>query len=328
MATQNNIVQKGNRIYLRILLNGRWQWFYFETDAMPLGSGAMGVVYLGYSCDEGMPVAIKMLKPEIAEVPSIRSRAHTEASMMYRHRNLVEMLGCCEAHPTKGHIYIISKFVYGVNIDKFIDNNFNNLPLAERCIKVCNILMPVMDALEYIHSYSVVHMDIKPSNIMVENGNNVRLMDLGISNTAEALSNDASQGFIGTPKYAAPEQFGVQECCNAVSQQSDIYSLGITLYELLTGKNPFATNSVVEAVERRRKVKLPYQPGIPNAVVDVLRKATCFEPGGRYKSVRDFKSALQVAITKKKRNVWPLVVALSSVLVLLFVIILFIVWNK
>ena len=328
MATQENIIRKGNRIYLRIVLNAKWRWFYYDANSAPLGSGAMGIVYLGYSCDDGMPVAIKMVKPEYAEIPSIRKRAHTEAAMMYRHHNLVEMLGCCEAHPSKGHIYIISKFVYGINIDKFIDNNLKSLPVEMRWRKVCNMIFPVMDALEYIHSYGVVHLDIKPSNIMVENGNNVRLMDLGISNTAEALMHDAAKGFIGTPKYAAPEQFGGQSSSDIVNHITDIYCLGITIYELLTGRNPFKANRLREGVEFRQKRTLPYQPGIPNAVIDVLRKATAFEQGARFRSVSEFKKALQDAMNRKSTNRWPLIIGVSSVIVLLSIIILLIIWNR
>lgn len=327
MATQENIVRKGNRIYLRIVLNAKWRWFYYDANSAPLGNGAMGIVYLGYSCDDGMPVAIKMVKPEYAEIPSIRKRAHIEAAMMYRHHNLVEMLGCCEIHPTKGHIYIISKFVYGVNIDKYVENNLKSLPAEVRWRKVFNMIFPVMDALEYIHSHGVVHLDIKPSNIMVENGNNVRLMDLGISNTTEALLNDASKGFIGTPKYAAPEQFGGHASSDSVNHITDIYCLGITIYELITGRNPFKANSLNEGIEFRRKRTLPYQTGIPNTVIDILRKATAFEQRERFRSVYEFKNSLQAAMNSKNINRWPLIIGVSSIIVLLSIIILLI-WNR
>ena len=327
MATQENIVRKGNRIYLRIVLNAKWRWFYYDANSAPLGNGAMGIVYLGYSCDDGMPVAIKMVKPEYAEIPSIRRRAHIEASMMYRHRNLVEMLGCCEMHKTKGYIYIISKFVYGINIDKFVNENLRNVPAEMRWKKICSMIFPVMDALEYIHSYGVVHLDIKPSNIMVENGNNVRLMDLGISNTTEALMHDASKGFVGTPKYAAPEQFASHLNSDCVNHITDIYSLGITIYELITGKNPFKANSLKEALELRQKKILPYHPGIPNAVIDILRKATAFESRARFRSVYEFKSSLQAAMNSKSINRWPLIIGVSLVIILLSIIILLI-WNR
>ena len=328
MAAQENIVRKGNRIYLRILLNAKWQWFYYDADAAPLGSGAMGIVYLGYSCDNRMPVAIKMVMPEYAENPSIRKRAHTEASMMYRHNNLVEMLGCCEEHPSKGHLYIISKFVHGTNIDKFIENNLKSQPVETRWRKVCNMMFPVMDALEYIHSYDVVHLDIKPSNIMVENGNNVRLMDLGISNTAGELMHDASKGFIGTPKYAAPEQFGTRFSSDNVNPTTDIYCLGITIYELITGKNPYRANNLVEGAELRRNKTLPYHQGIPNTVIDVLRKATAYQQCARFRSVYEFRRALQEAMNSKKENRWPLIIGVSSAVIILLTIILSIIWTR
>ena len=184
------------------------------------------------------------------------------------------------------------------------------------------VMFPIMDALEYIHSYDVVHLDIKPSNIMVENGNNVRLMDLGISNTADELMHDSSKGFIGTPKYAAPEQFGTRFSSDCVNHTTDIYCLGITIYELITGKNPYRADNLVEGAELRRKRELPYHPGIPNAVIDVLRKATAYQQGARYRSVYEFKNALQEAMNSKKENRWPLIIGVSSAVIILTIIIL------
>lgn len=281
----------------------------------------MGTVYQGYSCEDNMPVAIKQVKPLFAEVPSIRKRAHTEASMMFRHRNLVEMLGCCEPHPSAGPIYIISKFVFGTNLDDFIKENMSNMPAALRCTKICDLLFPVMNALEYIHSHGIVHLDIKPSNIMVENGRNVRLMDLGISNTQEALLEDIKISFIGTPKYAAPEQFGLGYGGQGANVTSDIYSLAITMYELLTGRNPFESNDLKSGIELRKRKILPYSINVPNAIVDVLRKATSFNQAERYNSISEFRNAIQDALHKKQRNWRPLIIGVISFLILIILLI-------
>ena len=99
-----NIVQKGDEIYLCV--NG--EWFFYNQTEPPLGAGAMGTVYLGRSCQTQERVAIKRVVDKYANVPSIRERAKLEASLLFRHRNLVEMIGYCELNPYNGPIFIVS----------------------------------------------------------------------------------------------------------------------------------------------------------------------------------------------------------------------------
>ena len=242
-----------------------------------------------------MKVAIKRVKDYFANNPMIRQRARQEASLAFRHPNLVEMLGYCEYAPDRGPIWIISKYVQGDDADKYVAAFPNTHNRAE---KICRLIMPVMDALAYIHQKGVVHRDIKPSNIMVENGNNVRLMDLGISRVNGG--NKFSQyGFIGTPQYSSPEQIKRDESSGAesINGRSDIYELGITLYELITGSNPMDKGNDTETLAAQISEKLPPSDKIPPQLMRVIWKATEKDQMKRFQTVKEFKQAITMALT-------------------------------
>lgn len=279
----------------RIYLFAQGQWFFYNPNEMPLGSGAMGDVYKGYSCANGFPVAVKRVKDAFSNNPHIRERARQEASLSYRHPNMVEMLGYCEYSAGRGPIFILSKFVQGTNADKYI-KHFENSPL--RIEKTCHVIYPVLDALDYIHSMGIIHRDIKPSNIMVENDNNVRLMDLGIARINMAAGHTISE-FIGTPEYAAPEQIKQSDengDKKNITPATDIYALGITFYELLTGANPMACESEAETLGKQVKETLPRHPDIPKRLMKVILKATEKNPAMRYGKATEFKQAIMEAM--------------------------------
>lgn len=224
----------------------------------------------------------------------IRERARQEASLAFRHPNLVEMVGYCEYAPDNGPIFILSHFVQGEDVDKYV-KGFGDNP--NRIEKICKIAMSVLDALDYVHSRGVIHRDIKPSNIMIENGSNVRLMDLGISRMNGG--NKFSQyGFIGTPQYSAPEQIKREEgnTSSPINATTDIYELGITFYELLTGENPFDRQSESETLVAQIKERLPSSPKIPGKLMNVIWKATEKEQSKRYQTALEFKNAIEEAL--------------------------------
>ena len=295
-----NIIQQDNYIFLNV--NGRW--FKYDSFQAPIGSGAMGEVYLGTDCETGVKVAIKKVLDAYSNIPSIRERARLEASLMFRHRNLVEMLGFCEYEEHYGPIFIISKFVMGMNMDKFIDKFLPRVPSATP--KICQMFLPVLDALDYIHSKNILHLDIKPSNIMIENGRNVRLMDLGIALCNDRES-DLGQGMMGTPKYAAPEQLS-SDTSAQLSVRTDIYEAGVTLYELLTGQNPYSGVDIRDIREKHKFLLLPPHRHVSPALLKVLRKATMSNPMFRYSSAREFRSAIQSALIapppEKEQDSW------------------------
>ena len=313
-----SVVKRGSIIYLTTDSHT----YCYDENGTVLGEGAMGVVYRGHEIGSGKVVAIKRVKDKYSSNPEIRRRAHLEASLMFSHPNLVEMYGCCEIAPNKGPIFIISGYVEGENIDRFIDDNIRALPHAEH--RICNMFLSVLDALSYIHQKNIIHMDIKPSNIMVENKRNVRLMHLGIADVSMA-NNDITSGMMGTPRYAAPEQFANDGSHSKLSSATDIYEAGVTLYELITKKNPFS-NNLQDAKTLHQSLVLKKEPAISNNILAVIHKATEIDPSKRYQHANEMKQALLQAMSepeKKNRStkssvLWCIV--LLAILVLLCVL--------
>lgn len=285
----------------RIYLNVMGQWYYYDPNNTPLGDGAMGTVYLGFSCNSNQRIAVKRVKDVYANNKMIRERAKQEASLSFSHPNLVQMIGLCEVAPNYGPIFILSGYVAGITLDAHVKEQLNLLPQEDRIEKISNELCKVLDALQYLHSRGVVHRDVKPSNIMIENGSVVKLMDLGIARL-NGGNKYSSYGFIGTPQYAAPEQILRDSDNTEINAQTDIYALGVTYYELLTGKNPFKTDVEAEMLSRQIKMKLPYDKKIPRSIFNVILKATEKVPAKRYKSASEFKFAILDALQRSKEN--------------------------
>lgn len=295
---------------------------YCPSEENLIGSGAMGDVYRGYRSNGAM-IAVKRVKDYYANNKMIRQRAILEGNLGFRHQHLIEMLGCCVVHPDSGPIFLLSNFVGGENVDTYIKCLDNS---SVRIEKISIIIKQVLDALDYLHSRGVVHRDIKPSNIMVENNSNVRLMDLGIARMSGGNKYSIS-GFIGTPEYASPEQIKrdvnytpqpTDSTNDGIDAQSDIYSLGIVFYELLTGENPMKVFAEKEAkgenvnnagenvnkgmsaidvkiLEYQLTKKLPNNSNIPAKLMRVILKATEKDKSKRYRTAIEFKKAIDEA---------------------------------
>lgn len=327
------VVQKPNDPYLYLYVMGEWYCYNPHDPSALLGEGAMGDVYRGYRIKDSSFVAIKRVKDSYANNKMIRERAQQEASLAFRHPNLVEMVGYCEYAPNYGPIFILSHFVNGMNIDQFVAR-LDDKP--NRVEKICQLIYPVLDALDYVHSRGVIHRDIKPSNIMVEGESNVRLMDLGIARM-NGGNKFSMYGFIGTPEYSAPEQIlRDQEKTNAhINATTDIYALGITLYDLLAGKNPMAAESEAETLIHQMKDVLPSDPKIPSKLMHVIWKATEKDQTKRYQNALEFKNAIKSAF-EPDPSIWEkikqaiegkeIVVAIAAfafVVIILLLILLF-----
>ena len=325
---RQTVVQRKNDPFIYLYVMG--EWYCYNPQEPPLGSGAMGDVYRGYRCKNGAMIAVKRVKDCYANNKMIRERARQEASLAFRHPNLVEMIGCCEYAPDNGPIFILSHFVQGEDIDRYV-KGFADSP--NRVEKICKAICSVLDALDYVHSRGVIHRDIKPSNIMIENGSNVRLMDLGISRM-NGGNKFSTYGFIGTPQYSAPEQIKREEgnTANPINATTDIYELGITFYELLTGENPMDAGSDSETLAKQISEPLPSNPAIPKKLMNVIWKATEKEQSKRYQSALEFKNAINEALLPnppllERITSWMQnhIVALVSIIVAIAVILFFII---
>lgn len=326
IPANQQIVQYPNDplIYLRV----RGEWYYYDPSSKPLGEGAMGIVFLGYSCSNNQRIAIKCVRAAYANNPLIRQRARQEASLSFNHPNIVQMLGICEYQKDSGPIFILSNYVSGITLDEHVRQQLDQLPNAERVEKISHEICSVLDALHYLHSQGVVHRDIKPSNLMLENGSVVKLMDLGIARM-NGGNRYSSYGFIGTPQYAAPEQI-LRESTNAeINATTDIYALGITYYELLTGENPMSSQIESETLANQVTKKLPYNSRIPRHLFKVIQKATEKDSTKRYQSASEFKTAIRQALEKPDVNLlqfWieehkGLAIAIAAVIVVVAAVI-------
>jgi serine/threonine-protein kinase len=201
-----------------------------------LGSGAMGVVYRGTNEKSGRIAAIKVVSGELARGGKIRERFDREADILqqFRHPGIVRFLAWGRF---RGTSYIAMEYVQGVTLEKLLQER-GALPWRE----VVELAVQICDALHYAHEHGVVHRDLKPSNLMVTADNKVKLTDFGIAKDLDAEALTATGRTLGTAAYMSPEQI---RGTPAVSHKTDLYALGVVLYQMLVGKVPFDGSSPV-----------------------------------------------------------------------------------
>lgn len=288
-AVHNNIVY---------LSAGMQRYYAYSLRDPIMGRGGMGEVYRGYDCRTGEPVAIKRLHDKFCNIPEIRRKARVEAGLAFSHPNIVEMLGFCESVTGQGPVFVISSFVHGLNSDQFIQRQGSVFTGSNRAAKIVRMLLPLLDALEFLHRQYIHHLDIKPSNIMIDKFSVVKLMDLGIANTSMETAgfNKGEFGVLGTPRFAAPEQFRIPGHPSKVDRTSDLYELAVTIYELITGENPFTGSSLKEIANKHFHGYLPPHDLIPDKLMRVLQHATEVNQTDRYPNAIAFKDNLHAAI--------------------------------
>jgi serine/threonine protein kinase len=192
-----------------------------------LNSGGTATVYFGVDLLTGMPVAVKELKANMFKSEFVRNKFIEEANqyLYLDHPNIVKLY---DFIITDENHYLVMEYVDGKNLYEYMTVVTGPLPLQN----VALFMNEVLSALEYVHNYDLVHLDVKPSNIMLSTHNRVKLVDFGISQ--DKTSSEINRA-IGSPSYMSPEQIQGKE----IDRQSDIYSAGITFFELITGKLPF-----------------------------------------------------------------------------------------
>ncbi len=262
-----------------------------------LGQGGMATVYRAYDANLDRYVAIKVLHQAFKEDPNFLARFKREAQIVarLRHPHIVAVHGFDEHD---GQPYLVMEFIAGETLKGRL--NRQRLTLQE----TAQLMLDVGDALTYAHEQGVLHRDIKPSNILVDVQGIPYLTDFGLARMVEAGESTLSQDMLlGTPQYISPEQAqGVKN----LSPATDIYSLGIVLYQLVVGRVPFNADTPYAIVHDHiyRPLPIPSQvnPDVPAEIEHVLLRALAKDPADRYPTasamVADFQAAVEATGTQ------------------------------
>ena len=260
-----------------------------------LGTGGMGRVYKVLDKELDTLVVLKVILPEVVADPETipRFRNELKLSREISHKNVCRMF---DLNTSKGTYYITMEFVDGESL--------KNIILMTKKLSVAtamDITKQICEGLGEAHRHGVVHRDLKPGNIIIDRDGNAKILDFGLARSIESQGITATGIIIGTPQYMSPEQ--VQE--KTVDQRSDIYSLGILLYEMLTGQVPFDGDSPVRVALRHVKEK-PIEPKdlnlkIPQVVSRVILKCLAKEKEDRFQSTQELSAELsQIEKTASK----------------------------
>ena len=256
-----------------------------------LGKGAMGVVYLGKDPKIGRVVAIKTMalsqEFEADELQDVKDRFFREAETAGRlnHPNIVTIFDAGEEHDLA---FIAMEFLKGKDLAPYIKPD-NLLPLQ----KVLSIITRVAEALSYAHSNNVVHRDIKPANIMYDlESDTVKVTDFGIARITDSSKTKTGM-VLGTPSYMSPEQLSGKK----IEGVSDLFSLGVTLYQLVSGRLPFQGDSMAQlmfkiANEPHADI-LTFNPALPQPLVDVINRSLAKEPAERFQTGDEMARAIK-----------------------------------
>jgi len=252
-----------------------------------LGKGGMGKVYRVEDKKIKQEIALKLIRPEIASDKKTIERFKNELTTArnVRHKNVCGMYDLGE---DKGRHYITMEYVSGEDLKSSI-RRFGFLPVG----KAISIAKQICEGLVEAHRLGVVHRDLKPNNIMIDREGNARIMDFGIARSIKDRGITGSGVMIGTPEYMSPEQVEAKD----IDQRSDIYSLGIILFEMTTGRLPFEAESPFAVGVKQRSDPPPnpkeFNPQLTEALIQVILK--CLEKGKeeRYQSAGEVRSELE-----------------------------------
>jgi WD40 repeat protein/serine/threonine protein kinase/DNA-binding XRE family transcriptional regulator len=254
-----------------------------------IGAGGFGAVYRALQPGIGREVAVKIILPEYADQPEFIRRFEAEAQLIVRleHPHIVPLY---DYWRESGGAYLVMRYVRGGSLQAVLHNGAWSL---ERCTR---LLEQVGGALAFAHRHGVVHRDIKPANMLLDEEGNAYLADFGIAKdltVAQALGETQPAAMVGSPAYLSPEQIRDEQ----ITPQTDIYGLGLLLYEALTGAHPFAKLTPAEQLAKQLAEPLPpLHPDLPSALNQIVQRATAKAPSDRYPDVASLIEDWQHAV--------------------------------
>ncbi len=265
-----------------------------------IGEGGMANVYLAEDTILERKVAIKVLRGDLSNDEKFIRRFKREALSVSNlsHPNIVEVYDVGEE---EGNYYIVMEYIEGKTLKQLLQKR-GALTLTE----VIDIMSQLADGLSHAHEAYIIHRDIKPQNIMIEDNGRIKITDFGIAMALNSTQLTQTNSVMGSVHYLPPEQANGK----GSTVKSDIYSLGILMYELLTGSVPFKGDTAVEIALKHMKEKIPsirkQNPTIPQSIENIILKSTAKNPKNRYDTVREMYNDLQSAMEKdnEKRLVY------------------------
>ena len=262
----------------------------YEIEAL-LGQGGMSSVYKALDPNLRRTVAVKMIHPHLSTDANFVSRFEEEAASIaqLRHPNIVQVYDFANDGET---YYMVMEFVPGETMQQHLAR----LQKADRRMPVEDVIRyvaDICDALEYTHTRGLIHRDIKPANILLNLQGQAILMDFGIAKIVGGKQHTATGAVVGTALYMSPEVIRGE----SVDKRTDIYALGVTLFEALAGKPPFQADSAMSIMMMHVNDPLPdlreLSPDVPDALLEVVEKALAKDKNERYQSAAEFAQALR-----------------------------------
>ncbi len=256
----------------------------------------MATVYLAHDMVLDRDVSVKLLRLDLRDDPSTKRRFHREA-MAATQLNDPHIVGIYDVGEDHGLQYMVMQYVKGTDLKAYIRKHYP-IPFPQ----VIDIMEQVLSAVATAHAYGIIHRDLKPQNILIDENKNVKITDFGIAVAVSQDSLTQTNTLMGSVHYLSPEQARG----SIATKQSDIYSLGIILFELLTGKVPFEGETAVSIALKHFREEIPsvreQNKEIPQALENVIIKATAKEPAERYSSVNEMAADLKTVLDPQRAN--------------------------
>ena len=261
-----------------------------------IGEGGMANVYLAYDTILDRNVAVKVLRGDLATDEKFVRRFQREAlsASSLSHPNIVEVYDVGEDN---GQYYIVMEYIEGKQLKQLLKKR-GKLTISE----VIDIMLQISDGLSVAHDNYIIHRDIKPQNIMILENGLVKITDFGIAMAMNSTQLTQTNSVMGSVHYLPPEQANGK----GSTLQSDIYSMGILMYELLTGELPYKGDNAVEIALKHLKEPLPSVrekvPEVPQSVENIIIKATAKNPKNRYPDARAMNEDLRTCLDESRAN--------------------------
>ena len=261
-----------------------------------LGEGGMANVYLAHDLVLDRDVSVKLLRLDLRDDPSTKRRFEREA-MAATQLNDPHIVGIYDVGEEHGIQYMVMEYVKGTDLKTYIHDHYP-IPLPQ----VIDIMEQVLSAVQTAHANGIIHRDLKPQNILIDENKNIKITDFGIAMAASQNSMTQTNSLLGSVHYLSPEQARG----SIATPQSDIYSLGIILFELLTGQVPFEGETAVSIALKHFRDEIPsvrrFNPQIPQPLENVVYRATAKHPCDRYHDVAAMAADLQTSLDPSRAD--------------------------